>query len=234
MRMVVIVLIGVVLGVAVARVRAHRDAPLPVEPPPAAGSETTSRSTWTRLANGRAPETPPQRELQPSDARYNPVALDEEEDGLRSAREIFEAEPRDPKFAPILEERIRATLPTVLRELSLEKQIRVMQIECRTLSCLTRLEVPSSEGRRVYQLFSGILLGDLQNPDLETSKSNPDVSYVILVSLNRPDARDEAYYKRRLEESTWPALEWAKERSRAEKEESTKQPGAAPPPEEPK
>lgn len=232
MRMVTIMLVGIVLGVVVARGRPHRDAPLPVDPLPAAGSGATAHSTWTRFANGRAPETPPQRELQPSDPRYNPVALDEEEDGLRSAREIFEDEPRDPKFAPILEERIRATLPTVLRELSLEKQIRVLNIECRTLSCLTRLEVPSSEGRRIYQLLSGILLGDLQNPDLETAKSNPDVSYVILVSLNRPDARDEAYYKRRLEESTWPALEWAKERARAE--ESIKQQGASPPPEESK
>jgi len=109
-----------------------------------------------------------------------------------------------------MEKRIQAVLEIAFRELSLEERVRAVHTECKTLSCYTRIEVTMADGPRVYDAINGILLGDVQTPHLD--ETDPDLSYVIITNLYRPDTRDEAYYKRFLDEGMRPGLEYAKQK----------------------
>ena len=150
----------------------------------------------------------PQRELLPSDARYDPVEFSKQEEDL-SSKEIFEREPRDPVFAPVMEKRIQAIHEIVFHELQLEDKIRKVYIECKTLSCYTTIEVAKSDENRAYEELSGIMLGDVQTPSL-VADADPDLSDVVIYNLYRPATRDDAYYQRFLEEAVRPPLEFMK------------------------
>ncbi|HEX2691778.1 MAG TPA: hypothetical protein VHN14_34445 [Kofleriaceae bacterium] len=152
----------------------------------------------------------PQRELPPTDIHYDPVALSREED--LSSKEIFEREPRDPVFASVMERRIHAIYDTVLHELQLEDKVRTVHIECKTLSCYTSLEIIKSDAGdewQIYEELSGIMLGDVQTPSL-VAGAVPGRSDVIVYNLYRPASRDDAYYRRFLEEAMRPPLEFMK------------------------
>lgn len=172
---------------------------------PPRGAEPPAR--WGAVARV---EKVRQRELKPTDARYDPVALSQEAADELTALEIFEGEPRSPELAPLLEGRTRSSLDGVLRELGLVERTRGITIECRTLSCRTQIEVSKADGPQLYDQLNGILLGDVQSPSLDTS--DPAVSRVVLVDLFRRETTDEAYYRRFVEEAMRPALDYIKQR----------------------
>jgi hypothetical protein len=210
----VILAISIAIGVLAARVlgrgssmpprSAHDSAPAPPVGPAVAPSPVARWSAAPHEASV------PQRELAPTDRRYNPLVLQREEEGT-TIKEIFEREPRDPAFAPVLEQRAHAVLDRVFRELQLEGKIRGVQTECKTLSCYTFIEVDDVDVEQVYDQVNGIMVGDSQAPGFaRATKGRP--AGVTLYNLYRPDTRDDGYYQRFLEEAMQPALELSKQR----------------------
>jgi hypothetical protein len=217
-RITVFVLVGLALGVVGARVStmtmrtktkpSSSDATLVASNVKATSNieaMSHSSSPWTGFTYDHSI---PQRELLSTDVRYDPVALSKEEEDLE-IKDIFEREPRDPVFAPIMEKRIQAIHDIVFHELRLEDKILNTHIECKTLSCYTAIEVTKSDRWQVYEELSGIMLGDVQVPSLVPDQ-NPDLSDVVIYNLYRPATRDEAYYKRFLDEAMRPPLEFMK------------------------
>lgn len=208
MRLAVIVVVGIAVGVIAAQFWGHRasrpaGSASDAEPVSRTGSAAPPAARWS--AAPREPSVP-QRDLAPSDRRYNPIALLREEEGT-TIKEIFEREPRDPAFAPVLEQRASVALGRVFQELRLDGKIRGVQTECKTLSCYTFIEVDDADVEQVYDQVNGILVGDSQAPGfVRAAKDRP--SGVTLYNLYRPDTRDDGYYRRVLEEAMQPALGW--------------------------
>jgi hypothetical protein len=211
MRLVVIVIVGIAVGLIAARLRAPASAPAAPPAASARGSAPAAPPPARWAAPLREPSVP-QRELAQSDRRYDPLALlREERDAGITTKDIFEREPRDAAFAPVLEQRAHAALDRVFQELRLEDKVRDVRTECRTLSCYTFIEVDDPDVEHVYDRINGILIGDSQSPSLvRAAKGRP--AGVTLYNLYRPAARDDAYYRKLLEEAMQPPLELAKKR----------------------
>jgi hypothetical protein len=213
MRLAAFVLAGVIIGVASAWLRARTHVtsvdPAPrlarIEPKPSdqVASPASASSAY------RAPV--PQRELSPSDARYDPVARLAEEPDL-TLKEIFEGEPRDPGFAPVLEHRVQAAVDVIARELLLGDEILKVHVECRTLSCYTTIQVPQADVREVYEQINGILLGDFQMPDM-SKNAGVELGEVTIYNIYRSATRNDTYYKKFVEEAMQAPLELVKQRS---------------------
>jgi hypothetical protein len=128
----------------------------------------------------------PQRELAPTDPRYDPVAHARQDD--LTAQEIFEAEPRDTTFAPVFERRIQANYADAFRELSIESRVLSLNVECRTLSCYARVQVNNSDLKYVYQRIGGLVLGDVLMPSMEGADSSKNAE-IKLYMLFGPSLR---------------------------------------------
>lgn len=205
MRVAVFIVVGLVVGIVLARMNGDDKGPVEGSRPTPTRNEP-SRVRWTGPVKAG---TVLQRKLQVTDPRYDAVQLSKENDEL-STKEIFESEPRDAAFAPVLEKRMHATLSTVFRELDLDDKIRAVETECRTLSCYTRIEVPKEDVRKIYETLSGIMLGDVQEPGIDGS--DPEHTYVTLSNLYRASTRDDSEYEQFQSGATWPSLEAAKQR----------------------
>lgn len=151
-----------------------------------------------------------QRDLDATHPHYDAVALLREEEGRLKADEIFEAEPRDPKVAPIFERRVTTRVETYLKELGLDAKVKVATVECKTLSCFTVLEVDPRDTTAIYDLVNGIMLGDVHSPSFDEATGQ-----VTFVNLFRGDARGEDYDARFMTEAYAPALEFAKAQQKA-------------------
>lgn len=208
-RALALVVIGIVLGVTGAWLRSRRSVQ-------AAPASTVAFPVEAHPAPRRMPaaQTPPvrQRDLATSDPRYDPVALLAEANGELDIEDIIEREPRDPASATFLEDRARALLTDVIAELHLDDRVRAIHVECRTLGCVTRIEVAPADVRRVYDQLNGVMLGDAQSPGEDAS--DPEVGYVTMATLFRPVTRDPAYYAAFVAQAVRPAVEWAKERAK--------------------
>jgi hypothetical protein len=207
MRIVVFVVVGIVVGVVIARMRTD-DGRAAVEAgsAAAAGSTASARARWTGPVQSGSVR---QRDLQATDSRYDAFLLSKENQEL-SAKEIFDSEPRDPAFAPTLEKRVHDALATAFRELELEDKIQGVKTECKTLSCYTRIEVSKEHGWEVYNAINGVMLGDSQEPGID--ESDPQHTYVTFGNLYRASTRDDAEYDKFLRGATKPSLEAAKQR----------------------
>lgn len=73
-----------------------------------------------------------------------------------------------------------------------------MSVECKTLSCYTRVDVAKGDGRYVYDRINGLLLGSMHAPGL-TGADSPDLARVTFYTLFEPDLRDERAYRRFME-----------------------------------
>jgi hypothetical protein len=114
-----------------------------------------------------------------------------------TSREIFEAEPRDIKLAPIFERRIRTSYEDAFRELNIESKVLSLDVECHTLSCFATVEVAKNDGRYVYDRIGGLVLGDVLTPSLE----DPDTSgnaKTKLYMLFKPGLREEGNFQQAL------------------------------------
>jgi hypothetical protein len=212
MRLAAFVLAGVIIGVACAWLRAPTHV-ASVDPAPRLARmepKPSDRVASRASASAEYRATVAQRELSPSDARYDPVARIAEEPDL-TLKEIFEGEPRDPQFAPVLEHRIQAAVDVIARELLLGDKIRKVHVECRTLSCYTSIQVPQADVRDVYEQINGILLGDFQMPDM-SKNAGVELGEVTIYNIYRSATRDDAYYKKFVEEAMQAPLELAKQR----------------------
>ena len=205
MRFFVGVVIAVALGVILA---------LWLRPTQASSAHPQSASGEQRQAavpSARAiiatPRVVRQRDLEARDARYDPVALLREEDGRLRPHEIFESEPRDPKFAPVFERRVSTRVDTLLRELGLADKVRSIHVECKTLSCTTVLQTDPKDVTDVYDLVNGVSLGDVHSPSYDPARGT-----VTLDNLFRGDARRDDYDATFAAEAFAPALEFAKQR----------------------
>ena len=208
MRLLALIVIGAVTGILVGR-GCERSA---IEqsgddathaPPPVAESP--------RVAVVSAPRPVRQRDLPATDQRYDPVRMSREEGDAVTAREIFEQEPRDERMAPIFENRIRANATRILHELGIADKVQAVHVECKTLSCETRIEAAKEHVTEVYDLVNGIMLGDVQAPGIQ---ADADGTFVVIVNLLRPEQRDDAYYARFLSDATGPALKLVKQQLR--------------------
>jgi len=152
LRIAVFIFVGICLGVVMARVTTRTKSLSGDAKRVTSSAKATARieamphslpllPPWTGFTYDHSV---PQRELLPSDARYDPVEFSKQEEDL-SSKEIFEREPRDPVFAPVMEKRIQAIHEIVFHELQLEDKIRKVYIECKTLSCYTTIEVAKSD-----------------------------------------------------------------------------------------
>lgn len=209
MRRAAFVGIGLIVGATFAWLRApaRRPSVAPAQVDVAPSRPAASRSS----AGFRSHATVPQRDLAPSHAHYDPVARLREEPDV-TVKEIFEGEPRDPVFAPVLERRVQAALDTITRELALDDKILDVHVECRTLSCYTSIQVPRADLEEVYGQVNGILLGDAQMPGMSTAM-DPELGEVTIYNAYRPATRDDAYYQRFVEEAIRGPLELSKQRS---------------------
>jgi hypothetical protein len=214
MRTAVFVIVGLVLGLVAAQ-RRGRTHPTAVDTVAIrSGNRATPRSS-PALALSERRLGVSQRDIAPTDPRYDAFELSREDDEM-AFKDIFERESRDLAFAPVMEKRIHDALHLVFHELQLEARVRAMHTSCRTLSCLTTIEVAKAEGEQVYNEINGILLGDGQNPELVDS---PDaaLSEIKIYNIYRAQTRDEGYYKQFLDEAMRPALESSKLRYLNEK-----------------
>ena len=213
MRIALFVVVGLVVGVVLAR-RGEDKSSVGDAAPARSRQQPVARVTWTSpMPMGHVL----QRELPATDPRYDAVQLSKENEEL-STKEIFDSEPRDPAFAPILEKRMHATLSTAFRELQLEDSIDAVKTECKTLSCYTRIEVSKENGWRVYDSLNGVMMGDVQEPQID--ESDPEHTYVTLGNLYRASARDEAAFEEFQSAATWPSLEAAKQRLAESRDEA--------------
>lgn len=202
-RLMISVLAGSLIGLAGAMLMRHAtpegdrapSATIPartLQPPGATIAETVTRDRPFSYDHGGVR----QRTLSPADERYNPVAFLREDD--LSPRDVFESEPRDAEFAPVLERRIQAGYQDAFVKLGIDRKIIAMDVECRTLSCYTSIDVPKGDGKYVYDRINGLLLGSLHAPGLADADS-PDMASVTFYTLFEPDLRDERAYRRFME-----------------------------------
>jgi hypothetical protein len=213
-RTAVFVIVGLVLGLVAARVRG-RTHPTRVDAVANRSDERATPRPSPALARSERRLSISQRDIAPTDPRYDPFALSREDDEM-AFKDIFERESRDSTFAPVMEKRIHDTLHLVFHELQLEGMVHAVHTSCRTLSCLTTIEVAKADGRQVYDEINGILLGDGQNPELVDSP-DPALSEIKIYNIYRAQTRDEGYYKQFLDEAMRPALESSKQRYLNEK-----------------
>lgn len=203
--LIALAVIGVLIGMAVkGRKRAEPTTPSGEVAP--ARTRTVSSASWVRPVRSARVDVPAveARSQDPEESSW--VAEETFGTGLS-----FTAEPRDPVFAPILEQRIRAILDRVIRELELDDVVRGVQIECKTLSCETVLEVDRAYAAQVYELTSGILLGDSQRPGL--AHVDAARSHVTLYTQYRADVREDGYHEMFLDLAVWPVLEALKQQA---------------------
>ncbi len=194
-RLVLIVAAGVAAGVLVARLSGNSDDAPVVTPAPMAAQQARTGAVAT---TERAPlvfnrNKVRQRDLAASDPRYDPVKLLEEEE--QTPQETFAAEPRDLKYAPIFEQRLKNTIEDVLRELNLQDKVIAIGVECKTLSCRTYIEVAKADGAAVYDQINGILMGNVQEPGL-VDDEDPTHMDISLFNIYEPGMRDESEYKK--------------------------------------
>jgi hypothetical protein len=228
MRLAAFMLAGLIIGVACAWLRARAQVASVDPAPPLARLEPRHPAAPPSSAGFVSRATVPQRELLPSDARYDPVArLAEESDSELTGKEIFEGEPRDPVFAPVLEHRVQAAVDVIARELALGDKIRKVHVECRTLSCYTTIQVPHAELREVYEQVNGILLGDAQMPGVRAD-ADAELGEVTFYNVYRPATRDDAYYKKFLEEAMQAPLDFVKQRLAQQRSAGQDRPDAGP------
>lgn len=220
MRTVGVVVVGIIVGSGIALLQ-HRGA-APTSSPPA-GAAIGPRGAATRagpagragaasMAPPRAPREIKQVDLAPTDPRYDAMALLEQENELLSPREIFEREPRDPTFAPVMEARIRASLDEAIAELGLGDRVEKVEAECHTMSCVTRVTVARADGVALYDLLGSLPLGDVQSPDVLNPDADPAHSVIVIDNLVSAATRTEAGYRQLKDRSFAAALAWAKRR----------------------
>jgi hypothetical protein len=207
-RTLVFVVAGLTLGLVVARLR--KPSIVVVAP----GTSPSSKEVVPRAAgtvDRRVQHSTRPRDIPPTDRQYNPLALLQEDPDL-PFKDIFEGEPRDLQFATTMEKRVRDVLDVIFAELKLDDKIRNVEIECKTLSCYTRIEVADEDVGSVYDRINGILLGDQQAPGIMRRSATEHSSAVTIYNLYRPETRDDAYYKRFLDEAMRVPLELSKKR----------------------
>ena len=210
MRYVLIVVFGIIVGAILYEAIPSRSRPAAS----AGGGGTVARDSTTPAQRSRGPLPVEQRvrqiELNPTDVRYDPVALAQQEKDNLTTVEIFLAEPRDPSVAPILERRLNSTMRTIIDELQLGPRVKSIKVECHTLTCSTCVEVAKSDAGEIYDQLNGIMIAESQSPDID--QSGVQSSCVSIVSLMRPESRDQKYYDEFLREGMRPALEAAKKK----------------------
>lgn len=210
MRKVVIVVVGIIVGaILYEAIPSRRRSAASAGGGEAVVSDSTIPAQQLR---GRLPVEKQVRqiELNPTDVRYDPVALAQQEKDNLTTVEIFLAEPRDPSTAPILERRLTSTMQTVVDELQLGPKVKSIKVECHTLTCSTCVEVAKSDAAEIYDQLNGIMIAESQSPDID--QSGAQSSCVSIVSLMRPESRDQKYYDEFLREGMRPALEAAKKK----------------------
>lgn len=181
-------------------------------------SNPAPNSTLVRPALRAAPL---QRTLEPTDSRYDPVELHRESGAELLLEEIFEREPRDPAFAHVLEKRVSVAVDEIVTALDLSEVIRKVNVECRTLSCFTSIEVEKKDVTRVYDLMNGILLGDVQSPSFaHGADGSTHLGQVTFYNLYRPERRDESNHQEFLEKAMRPVLEYVREQERKAEDEA--------------
>jgi len=200
---------GIALGLVAARMRTASSvvvAPTSAPPSPLPGNSSARASSSSRIQHSVHA-----RDIPATDARYNPVALLKDDPDL-SLKEVFESEPRDVQFAPVMEKRIHGSLGIIFSELKLDSKIRHVEIVCKTLSCYTEIEVSEGDAELVYDEINGILLGDHQSPGIAPHGAVGHLNAVTIYNVYRPETRDDIYYKRFLAEAMRVPLELAKEK----------------------
>ncbi|HPH64416.1 MAG TPA: hypothetical protein PLF40_01685 [Kofleriaceae bacterium] len=148
-----------------------------------------------------------QKDLSPTDSRYDAVRLLDEEDGKLTMAEVYEAEPRDPLFAPILEKRMQVTIANVLKALQLSEKITATSVTCRTLSCIATFSIASADADSVYSLLGYVPLAEVRGPGLEVNEMNPDVSEISMKLFYSADQRDDAAFRAWQQRTLWPRVE---------------------------
>jgi hypothetical protein len=208
MRLVVFVLAGALLGVIGARWGTKTKAVEVATEAPPSGASTSRVFPGARRSERSQPRH--QEDLAPGDPRYDPLAILRADDTIH-AKDIFEREPRDPVFAPVLEKRVPAALDEIFKQLKLEDKVHTVHTECKTLSCYTYIEVDDSDVEQVYDEINGIVLGDGHSPGLMHASADKPAR-VTIYNLYRPESRDDARYQKLLNEGMRPALDLAKQR----------------------
>lgn len=212
MRLLGILVIAIAVGLVAARRHAESS-----EPP-------ASKPVWSAPRGGRtpAPLAPPrpapvqQRGLATTDPAYDAVAYINQEAGALDAKELYLGEPRDPKFAPIFEKRMDAAVKVALDELKLKDGVRAVHVDCRTLSCSTTIEAaPGTDVRDLYNELNGVILGDMQEPGIDTS--DPEHPMVTIYNVFRPGSRDDAGYQQIIDKGMRPSIEYTKQRLGSDK-----------------
>lgn len=129
-----------------------------------------------------------QRDLEASDGRYNPIAYIKEDDLL--PKEVFEREPRDPRFAPVFERRIENGYTDAFRSLGIDQLVKNVKSECKTLSCYTEVEVSKTDANAVYDRINGLAIGDMSSPG-QTDGESQDTALITFYTVYAPEMRDD-------------------------------------------
>lgn len=143
-------------------------------------------------------------EQNPLSPEYDPVLVSAVYE--RHVRELYEDEPRTEPFASERE----AFLQSIVGA-DLEKYFPaagVAGVECRTSSCVIRLEVPASQWKNFHQFIQHPSLGEAINPG-HRKTSDPEVDEVSLAVLFTKDQRVQSTYEawyRKTREEQLPAL----------------------------
>jgi hypothetical protein len=192
-RLIGTLFLGIVAGLAVAFLsRKEPRANQSVATLPAKVTPQIQPPLPTQLTN--APTTPVnQTGIQPTDVRYDAFELHRQSHGDLTAKDIFDNEPRDAKYAPVFERRNLDALAKMEKQLSLEKKIVAVSSECKTLSCVSRVKVAIKDQSSVYGVINSVLLGDVQSPLMEPD-DDPAFANITFHNLYRPSMREDSTY----------------------------------------
>lgn len=163
-------------------------------------------------AQGRGPSRLPsivrvrQKDLSPTDGRYDAVRLLDEADGQLTMAEVYEAEPRDLVFAPILEKRMQVTAARVLKDLGLADTVTTKSISCKTLSCIATFSVATSNAADAYAVLGGVPFAEVRGPELQLSETDSDVSEISFKLFFPANQREEAAFRAWQDSTLWPRI----------------------------
>ena len=134
----------------------------------------------------------------PMSPDYDPVAL--HASGVRLGK-LFEREPRDPQWAPAMEERTAAIIKKDLEELLPANKLSSSKIECRRMICKVEFEAEDKETlTQVNRYLGAMRLGTGRSPSGITQKTVDGRSFYTFSSLlsfeqkNRNLADHERWY----------------------------------------
>jgi hypothetical protein len=152
-----------------------------------------------------------QRDLKPSDPGYDAIQLGVEAE--MTPKEIFDAEPRDERFAANQEQLLRQTFADVFERLAVTDSIRGISVECRTLSCEATVMIGRDDTASAYDALNGIPFAPVVEVNSPTDSAEAETRAMTFALLFKPGHRDPRAFQQWQTNVLWPRVERIQQRT---------------------